>query len=184
MTLVVKLVKKDDSSTANLFKDTLIDSFNHSYKQYSYKEEVHKDNLQLFWEQIRKESVYIVLRQNKAIGFFFLEPVGKNLIIKNFLYPRACPLALRSLLRCGLYSSMLHVLEVRYLYNCIHFETWHPALVSLAKTIIPSAVSTMYSPSNIDVDVSIGENEMKLFEWHRENSIKDITECKEFSTVV
>lgn len=152
--LEVKLLHKDDPSIEIQWKSILIESFNHSYKANGYKEDIERHRLDMFWETINKEAVYIVIRQNKAVGFFFIEGEG----FKLFMYPRACPMSLRSILKCALFKIMEMSLEDSSI-QMIKFNTWHPSLVSLVKTYLPTAKITTYSPTDYECVYTITEQD-------------------------
>lgn len=136
----VSLVTKEESN----WDDILIDSFNYCGKQYDYKE---VDNIEQFWNIIGKESVYVCINQNRAIGFFFLEG-DTDLTFKLFMYPRACPMSLRSLLKAALYRFMLETTKSDI--SSLRFKTWHPSILSLAKMYFPDATICNYSPSDFE----------------------------------
>lgn len=126
---MLEVVKASELTWDNL----LLHSFNHSCDKYGY-DEVDRYN------QIRElGEIYVVLREDRFIGFFLY---GDD--FKLFMYPRACPMSLRSLLKAALLRTMLDNPKT------IVFSTWHPSLVSYARTILPNMRVDIHSPSDME----------------------------------
>lgn len=176
---VIKLYK-DDPLVDKLWSNILIDSFNYSQKKYGYNIELNKD-INLFWDTIQKDFVYVVLKQNKGIGFLFFDLKENNLSFKLFVYSKACPMSLRTLLKAAIFRFMLETLKDNSNVNSISFYTWHPSIVSLAKMYLSRLKITMYTPSDIDCHLdNITEEEKEFFKKVLNKNIKQNTNNEKY----
>ena len=71
MLQVITINKSDTETNNKLWKDLLINAYNYTYKNNDFSEEITDNNLETFWNYLHTDTVQIVLRQNKFIGFFF-----------------------------------------------------------------------------------------------------------------
>ena len=183
---VIKL-SKEDPSIDKLWSNILTDSFNYSQKKYGYNKDIGKD-IKLFWETVQKDFVYVVIKQNKGIGFLFFDLKDNVLSFKLFMYSRACPMSLRTLLKVAIFRFMLETLKEESDIKSLSFYTWHPSIISLAKMYLPKLQITMYTPSDIDCFTnSITLEEKELFKIILDKNIKqniNIENYDEFKIVV
>lgn len=165
MSIEVKKIYKNDPLTDKLFGHILIDSFNYVRKNYGYTEEVDLHRLDRFWEIIDKEFVYVIIKQNKAIGFLFFlyHSEIKSLSFRLFVYSKACPMSLRSLLKVALFRFMLEVTSKQTDIEKLSFSTWHPSIVSLTKMYLPDLIISTYSPSDFECTKIVNEKDITYF---------------------
>ena len=183
---VIKLYR-DDPSVDKLWSNILIDSFNYSQKKYGYNIDLDKD-INLFWDTIQRDFVYVVLKQNKGIGFLFFDLKEDNLSFKLFVYSKACPMSLRTLLKVAIFRFMLETLKEESDVKSLSFYTWHPSIVSLAKMYLPKLQVNMHTPSDIDCSNNlVTPEEKEFFKNILNKSIKQDTNIQnydEFKIVV
>ena len=138
--LQVITVDKSETETNNkLWKDLLINAYNYTYKNNDFSEEITDNNLETFWNYLHTDTVQIVLRQNKFIGFFFnkINSINKEITFFLFIYSQACPMSSRSLIKCAVIRSLLISFKNKKDINKLEFFTWHPSLIHVARNIIP-----------------------------------------------
>lgn len=99
MLQVITIDKSETETNNKLWKDLLINAYNYTYKNNDFSKEITDDNLETFWNYLHTDSVQIVLRQNKFIGFFFnkINSINKEITFFLFIYSQACPMSSRSL---------------------------------------------------------------------------------------
>lgn len=72
-------------------------------------------------------DIYMVLKSDRFIGFFNT-PRDKSFEIH--VYPRACPMSAKTILRCALLHTMREGEDIL-------FSTYHPTLVTTALYLLP-----------------------------------------------
>lgn len=85
-------------------------------------------------------DIYMVLKSDRFIGFFNT-PRDKSFEIH--VYPRACPMSAKTILRCALLHTMREGEDIL-------FTTYHPTLVTTALYLLPDMKVVQYSPSDIE----------------------------------
>lgn len=148
MLQVLTIYKSDVGTNNSNWKDLLIDSYNYVHKSNDFPDEIEDTkDLNEFWKYLNRDNVQIVLRQNKYIGFFYnpYDSLNKTISTVLFPYSRACPMASRSLAKCGIIRSLLMYLYSNHIIEKFEFHTWHPSLVQVAKTLLPVQVHSVTS---------------------------------------
>ena len=70
---VLTIENKESFKNSNeaMWKDRIIDSFNAFYKQNNFPKPIdRKSTLDQFWSFISVDTIHLVIKQNKFIGFF------------------------------------------------------------------------------------------------------------------
>lgn len=165
---VITIENKKDSEKSNdaIWKDQVIASFNSFYKQNNFSESIDKkSSLEQFWSFIKTDKIHLVIKQNKFIGFFInvTHKSNKELSFMVFSHPNACPLSLRSILKCALFRSFILVSKTPSLYENIEFVTWHPALVTVIKSLVPHVEVHYLNATYIICNITITQFIISLF---------------------
>lgn len=140
MLQIITINKSEQESNEKLWKDLLINAYNYTHKNNDFSEKILNNDLESFWNFLGTDTVQIVLRQNKFIGFFVnkINTINKEITFFLFMYSQACPMASRSLMKAAVIRSLLIVFNNKNnLIDKLEFFTWHPSLVHVARTIIP-----------------------------------------------
>ena len=139
MLQVITIDKSETETNNKLWKDLLINAYNYTYKNNDFSKEITDNNLETFWNYLSTDTVQIVLRQNKFIGFFFnkINSINKEITFFLFIYSQACPMSSRSLMKCAVIRSLLISKKKKKDINKLEFFTWHPSLIHVARNIIP-----------------------------------------------
>lgn len=144
--LNVITVKIDDRS----YTQDLIDSFEFDAKVNNYKP-IEIDNAEELKVILGREKVQVVFKDHRYIGFFFnpISEVNKEVSLKIFRNPRACPFAARSLMKAAVLRAMgLYLQHAEVKIDKLEFMAWHPSLVSVSQAVMPGIKNHQITPSH------------------------------------
>lgn len=148
---VITLYRNKDKEYNDIqWKNLVIESFNNFYKQNDYLEEIDKD-FDIFWDTIDQDSIHLVIRQNKYVGFFIntYNSINKEISFQLFSHPLSCPMSLRSITKCALIRTFFQLKTNIDSYNVLEFITWHPSLLQVVKQLIPDVSIHMINSNYI-----------------------------------
>lgn len=136
MTLrVEELDLNEEGFVEKNFLKLLIQSFNYDCKQNDFKP---INSLEGLKTALGTDKIYIVNRQDKFIGFFVnpISSLNRDVSIKIFRYPMACPMSSRSLMKCAFLRAVGFYLKGEV--DKVEFNVWHAAFTHVVKSIIPT----------------------------------------------
>ena len=143
--------KESKNSNETLWKNLLIESYNkyRKYNDFSVELSV-QDSIDLLFSTLKEDTIHIVLKRNKFIGFFInqIHTRNKEITFKVFSHPLSCPMSIRSITKAALFRAFIIFIEDRSL-NQLEFTTWHPSLVSLVKRFIPELQINLINSTTI-----------------------------------
>lgn len=142
----------------------IIESYNNYYENNDYKEEVKKLDIEALWNILEVDSLFIVIRNLRFIGFFIIKKhdLNKEISFQIFLSPFACPKSNVSLTKCAVSRCLLEFVD-NPSYIHLEFITSHPLLASAVKTFVPTLEITMITPRHIICHRQIQDRELLYF---------------------